>query len=746
MSRRARLTAASFWQDENGEIPADGLRIALEHKQAIPFLPEAWGEFLQSNVPNVPSPWTSIGPGNIGGRIRSLIIHPINPNIMWVGGLAGGVWKTTNGGTSWSTNTDELANLAVNCMAIDSANPDILYAGTGEGFFNDDSIRGDGIFKTEDGGTNWRRLERSRFCPWVNRLAISPTNSQIILAATQFGLYRSTEGGENWSPQLGLLGVLDVRFKPDNTTSVPDIPGINCLAGTRTNGAYYSWNSGETWTAATGLPASPGRVELAYSRSNPAIVYASIEANGGQLYRSTDGGYSFFSTGPGPIGAAEGVESSFYNNAEWEKDDPTDAPSGSTSASWYNNSLWVDPINPNRLLAAGARLWRTTQGGGGGWVEGNNIHADHHVFAEHPAYDGVSNRIVFGGNDGGIYKTSDVLAPFLTWTSLNHTLGITQFYGAAGQVASGTIIGGTQDNGTIRYQGDPENWSTTWGGDGGYCAVDQTANPYFYGEYIRLQIFRSVDGGASIQCIDAGIGDAPSTHDFAQRTGGNADFIAPFVLDPNNPARILAGGGSLWRSDNVRADNPAEVLWRAIKEPVANAGNISSIAVAPGNSNIIWVGYNNGSVYFTENGTVDNPTWIKRDSGLPSRRCTRITIANAPQTNDPQVATSIYATFAGFKANNVWKTQNNGGTWAPIHHNLPGVPVRSLVISQSDPSRLYVGTEVGVFASANADTGAMWSPSNGDPNAPVFELFWMGPKLVSATHGRGIFTIIPPNP
>lgn len=738
-----------FLQDENGEIPVDGLRNALQQKQAMPFGAEAWGEFLQGNGPNIP--WITIGPGNIGGRIRSLIIHPANPSIMWVGGVAGGVWKTTDGGTSWSTNTDYLANLAVNCMVMDPADPDTLYAGTGEGFFSGDVIRGDGIFKTTDGGNNWQHLENTRVFQWVNRLAICPTNSQLLLAGTQFGLFRSTDGGGTWSQRLSTWGVLDVRFRPITGTAEPDIPEIKCVAGTRASGAYYSWNNGDTWTAATGLPASPGRVELAYSRNNSSIVYASVEAYGGQLYRSTNAGQSFAYTGPGPTTSSGELEVSWYNNALWEKEEIPSAPSGATGASWYNNALWVDPTNSNRLLVGGTSLRRTTQGGGGGWADSTNIHADHHVIVEHPDYDGVTNKIVFGGNDGGIYKTSDVLAsPPIFWTSLNSHLGITQFYGAAGHVASGTIIGGTQDNGTLRFrpQDGSEGWTTTFGGDGGYCAVDQTANPYFYGEYIFLQIFRSTNGAEpnSGQYIWNGPNGIPGECDGVPC----ADFIAPFVLDPNNENRILAGGKSLWRSNDVR-NTDAPPSWAEVKAPVLDEQNrpvnISAIAIAPGNSNLIWVGYNNGSVFYTTNGTASIPTWAQRNSGLPGRRCTRLTIGTASQMNvpnDPQVATTKYATFSSFKSDNVWKTQDNGGTWTSIHHNLPYAPVYSLVISPSDPNRLYVGTEVGVFASA--DGGETWSPSAGDPHAPVFELFWMGSKLVAATHGRGIFTIVPINP
>lgn len=280
-------------------------------------------------------------------------------------------------------------------------------------------------------------------------------------------------------------------------------------------------------------------------------------------------------------------------------------------------------------------------------------------------------------------------------------------------------------------------------------AVDQTANPYFYGEYVFLQIHRSTNGEPnSGQYIWNG------PNGIAGECSGVpcADFIAPFVLDPNNENRILAGGRRLWRSNNVRADQPTDVAWAEIKQPhPANCTNlcqnISAIAVAPGNSDIIWVGYNDGAIYFTTNGTAVTPTWTQRSNGLPGRRCTRITIGTASQVNalnDPQVFTTKYATFGGFKSDNVWKTQDNGGTWTPLHHNLPHATVYSLVISPSNPNRLYVGTEVGVFASANG--GTTWSPSNGDPNAVVWELFWMGRKLVSATHGRGIFTIVPPNP
>jgi photosystem II stability/assembly factor-like uncharacterized protein len=710
-------------QDENGQIPPNALFEALQQKQEMEFLPEAWGEFQQVNAPDVPG-WVSIGPGNIGGRIRSIIIHPTNPATMWLGAVAGGVWKTTNGGASWSTNTDFLANLAVTCMAIDPANPNILYAGTGEGFANADYVRGRGIYKTQNGGTTWEVLpstvpdDQHPLFFWVNRLAVSPTDSQLLLASTQFSVARSVNGGVSWVEVLGGLGHLDVVFQPQSTsgTQVPETPGIKCVAGT-VNGAYYSNDSGQTWTGVTGLPASPGRVELAYARSNPSIVYALAAANA-TLYRSDNGGSSF---------------------------QPRGTPPGKIGLSTYNNTVWVDPTNPDTVLIGGANLWRTTDGGLE-WTKQNSRHPDHHVIVAHPGYDGVNNRIVYEGNDGGIYRTTDVLAEHVTWEDLNNNLAITQFYGGAGNVASGTIVGGAQDQGTVRFrpQDGSENWHIPYDGDGGFCAADQTDPNYFYGEYIYLQIYRSTDGANTAYYIKDGLTDANSQ---------GANFIAPFVLDPNNPNTLLAGGRSLWRSKNVK-DSPPD--WSTIKPPVIASGNISAIMVAPGNSNVVWVGYNDGSVYRTANATASAPTWIQSDAGLPhGRMCTRITIAPPSQavsaqqdTEDPQVGSTVYVTFGGFSNNNVWKTTNSGATWTDAvsgvgSGHLPPAPVFSLVVSPSNPARLYVGTEIGVFSSI--DSGMHWSPGapdvGGPANTRVDELFWMGNKLVAATHGRGMFTI-----
>lgn len=706
-------------QDENKFIPADGLSKAATHVKAMRAF-KAKTNLIKPNVAGIDSgSWTSIGPGNIGGRVRALVIHPTTPDTMWLGSVGGGIWKTTNGGTSWTPLDDFMTNLAVSTLIIDPTDPDILYAGTGEGFFNADGIRGAGIYKTIDGGANWSQLANtanSNFY-YVNRLAISP-DSSTILAATRTGIWRSLNGGSTWTEESTLNNFLDVNFNPGDS-NLAIASGYNGLA-------YYSTNGGNTWTQSSGIPKTDNgfqRIEVAYAASAPAVVYASeyrVDSTlptVSQIWKSIDGGQTYVNTNStGTFLGGQG---------------------------WYDNIIWVDPTDPTTIIVGGIDLWRNNNNGTAPltkisqWFSApNSAHADHHNIVAHPDFDGITNKTVFFTNDGGIYKTSDVytVGPTSGWTELNNNLAITQFYGAAGHAGSSRVVGGTQDNGTLYYTGDAEAWTAPFGGDGGWSAYDPVDQNYFYGEYVYLQIHRNSSGGMfSSSYIYSGISDAGS--------GSTSNFISPFVLDPNNANTMLAGGISLWRSTSVKSSPN----WAAIKSPVTGNSKISAIAAAPGNSDIIWVGHNDGFIYKTINGTISSPDWNRFDNTaptLPSRYVTRITI-------DPNDNEIVYVTFGGFSADNVWRTINGGTNWTDVTGSgmtgLPNVPVRSLVINSTNSNLLYAGTEVGVFASN--DSGATWSPSNDGPaNVSVDELFWMGSNLVAATHGRGLFTTTPAVP
>ncbi|MFZ5843722.1 MAG: hypothetical protein ACOY3E_12590 [Pseudomonadota bacterium] len=682
-------------KDEHGHIADNGLADAHAFVHQLKARRQPTAGLTRAQ-------WQWQGPGNIGGRVRALLVHPANPQKIWAGSVSGGIWVSDDGGANWAPVDDFMANLAVSTMVFDPNNPAVMYAGTGEGFFNADAIRGAGVFKSTDGGVTWNQLGSTVGSTFhhVNRLAFS-ANGQTLIAATNDGLFRSVNGGSTWSnvtPRTiaGADRFLDLDFHPTDSNRV--------LTSDDDIGVLYSTDGGQNWSAATGFT-DPQRIELAYAPSNPSIVYASVERNNGEIWKSTNGGQSF---------AAITVDGSGSDQNHLGEQ------------GWYDNAIWVDPSNANRLVVGGIDLYRSTDGGvtlekfSTWWDSPLSAHADQHIIVAHPQFNGSSNNTVFVGNDGGVYRIDDVFTAFEIngFTELNNNLGITQFYSVAA-APDGKLAGGTQDNGHLVKQGDTESWVDTFGGDGGFAAIDPTDSNYIYGEYIYLRIHRSTDGGSEWSSDDIA-----STE---MRNDG-ANFIAPFILDPNNPNTMLAGAEQLWRSTNVKAATPS---WASIKPGIGSP--ISAIAVAPGNSSIAWVGHNNGELYVSENATTATPTWTRvGDTVLPSRYLTRIAI-------DPANPDVVYVAYGGFSSDNLYKTSDGGSSWTSVSSGLPAAPVRGIAIKPDRPQWLFVGTEVGVFASENA--GSSWGLSHDGPaNVSIDELVWMDyDTLVAGSHGRGIY-------
>jgi hypothetical protein len=308
------------------------------------------------------------------------------------------------------------------------------------------------------------------------------------------------------------------------------------------------------------------------------------------------------------------------------------------------------------------------------------------------------------------------------------------------------IIGGTQDNGTLQYtpRAGVNAWRTLSEGDGGKTAIDPTNPRYIYGEYIVGNVHRSLDGGANVEFISGmyAVGDQwnwrPDPYTIPDARDNRANFIAPFVLDPRDPKRMLVGGQSLWRTNDARAaydrvDPASGPRWFSIKAPVDTFA-ISGIAVDPTNSKRIWVCHNNGWVFRTANGEDSVPAWTRvAIPSAPRRFCSRIVF-------DPRAPQTVYLTFTGFQKGNVLKSADDGRTWVSISSDLPEAPVRALTMHATRSDYLYAGTEVGLFASDNG--GRTWSPANQGPTSvSVEDLFWMGKTLVAVTHGRGMFSI-----
>jgi hypothetical protein len=727
--------------DENGVIPPDGNRVAVAHIAAIREADNGRAAGISK------ASWTALGPGNIGGRVRALAIDPVDTNIWYCGGVAGGVWKSTDAGASWQNLDDFMANMAVTTIAIDPNDHTTIYAGTGEYSANGlDYISryGDGIFISHDSGSTWEQI----ISPAINGylivhklLAVKNGASTVLYAAYWGGVAKSTDNGTTWTWGTTPTGapfeeyVSDIEVSPTNKSR---------LLASGWGKVWLSTNAGATWKVATGFPTTAEIIELDWSSSTPTVIYASVnDYNGatkhyqGKIYKSTNSGTSF-------------SKLSTPNHLENDQGN-------------YDNVIWVDPTNANTIIAGGVDLFRSTNGGVtftriSDWsVAPLSAHADHHIIVSDPGFNGTTNKKVYFGNDGGVYRTDNykTVAKLSGWTELNNNLGITQFYSVRGSATQNYIIGGTQDNGynKVAIGSSSETWSKFDHLGVGFTAlVDQDDNRRLYLEYTYLTYLcrRTL----TTECVPINglkndwVAKKATKYQLGDSVTGKALFSAPYTLDPNNANTMLAGGASLWRSTNIKATvtNTVGPIWAVIKKPSGTGyyDFISAIAVAKGASNQIWVGNPKGGVWKTSNGTAAaaSVTWTSYNAALPNRYVTDIEI-------DATNANIVYITFGGYAATNVWKTTDGGATWAAATGTgvtaLASLPVWSIAINPTNSAWLYAGTELGVFTSE--DGGVTWqSVTDGPANVPVYDLSWMGNTLLAATHGRGIFMSETNNP
>ncbi|MCU1381457.1 MAG: hypothetical protein JWL71_154 [Acidobacteria bacterium] len=701
--------AFRFWvmrmRDGYGRVPPDGYMRArarvdllkwagatrrVESGFVAPVGPQTFDASAPAPASSVnvnAAAWRTLGPGNIGGRIRAIAISPVDPNVIYAGSAGGGIWKTIDGGRSWLPLDDFMAVLSISSIVIDPAKPAVMYAATGEGYGNGDAIRGAGIFKSADAGDTWSQLAPTALWGTVNRLSLSP-DGRVMLAATPTGIFRSKDAGATFTRVLA-QPVMDV--------DISSIDGLRAAAA-GSGRISYSLDGGATWRASSGVPASAGRIEVAYARSQPETIYALADYNEGTLYRSTDAGATFVEVSNPRVLQTQG---------------------------WYANTLWVNPIDSNHIVTCGMKPTQSFDGGATWAAVAPGIHPDCHVVVSDPRFDDAGNLTVLLGNDGGVFRISNIrTAQTSGFESLNNGLGVTQFYSGAASIDGGTIVGGTQDNGTLlRAPWSGTSWQTMVGGDGGFTATDPGDASFLYTELPYLRLYRSADGGANWTSFAGGLADA----------GSAALFIAPFALDPNNPNTLLAGGASLWRSTNIRAASPS---WT---QAIGNGGSdyVSAIAVAATDSNVIWAARASSRIYKSVNGTATPPAFTTVVAPTGGKFVTRIVIS-------PADANTVYITTGGFAADNIVKTTDGGGTWTRAAGAgttaLPSVPVHDLEVDPADANVLYAGTEVGVFVSR--DAGSTWDVQQGGPaNVCVDELFWMGSTLIAATHGRGMFAV-----
>ena len=682
--------------------------------------------------------WTFIGPEPtdtyynvpvVSGRVTALAVDPTNDNIVYAGAADGGIWKTTDGGTSWRSLTDMQPSLAIGSIAIDPFNHSTVYVGTGEENFSGDSYFGAGILKSTNGGASWTQIQGPFVAgqAYIGSIAIQPGNSSVILVAVEMNsdktnpdltdVYRTDDGGQTWSSVLhdsteAFKAGTAVLFDPSNgniayaAVSGPFNSCSGCISG-----VYKSLDGGKTWARINGtgsnvLPTTNlGRIALAIAPSSPNTLYAGIQDT------STFGILGFFKTTDG--------------GTNWVK--LVNTPDYCDQQCWYDQAIVVAPNNPNVVFVGGngsATVYRSTDGGVN-WAnvtqgaDGFSLHADLHALAF-----STDSKVLYVGNDGGVWKTSGPTTTPVPWTELNDTLAITQFYFSP-SISSDDVtnsFGGTQDNGTQKYGGKVA-WSEVVCGDGGWTAIDpgNSSNVYSTCPGENGLVWKSGAGGAfgSWSLATNGI----NIHD-------TMEFLPPLALDSLHPASLYFGTNRVYQTTN-QAGN-----WTPISNDLTSGHTITSIAVSPTDSNTVYVGTSNPlmPVQVTTNALAGTgAVWSPRGTGLPRAFVTQVAV-------DPHISTTAYVCLSGFNNGHVFRTTDGGVTWSNISNNLPNVPVNAIVIDPVLPNTLYVATDIGVFRT----TGAKWSVLGaGLPRAVALGLTLHNSSrtLRAATHGRSMWDI-----
>ena len=708
-------------------------------------------------------PWRGIGPAVTSGRVVDFAV-PEGPSdrlsgrlgeMFYVASASGGVWKTVNGGTTWEPIFDHQGTISVGDIAVAPSNPDIIWVGTGEANNQRSSSWGDGVYKSENGGKTWTNMGLKK-SEHIGRIIVNPTNPEIVFVAAagplwtsggDRGLYRTTDGGKTWKAVKTIdanTGFTDVAFDPKN----PDVIYAasyqrerrpwSFVGGGPGSGLWKSTDGGDSWTKLTeGLPkADVGRIGIDVSRSNPNIVYATIET------KST-----------GPSGASGGTDGSIYRSddfgASWQR------MGAGFSFPWYMGQVRVDPANPDRIYFMGVQLQVSTDAGRTFTTTGNAAHSDHHAMWIDPT---DPNHLIIGC-DGGVYISHDRgrTVDFVP------NLPISQYYAIATDMRQPFyyVYGGLQDNSswggpsqTRNRQGiTNSDWYATTGGDGFYAMIDPTDPNTVYGE----------SQGGDIVRFDVRTGEQKTIKPF-EKFGSKPyrwNWSSPMLISPYDHNTIYFGANYLFKStsrgdawtrlgpDLTRQLNRDSLpvmgkIWPrdaiARHQGTADYGNISTIDESPLHQGLLYVGTDDGLISVSRD---DGATWTKIGvfPGVPSQTYVSRVIASKISEG------TVYATFDNHRNNDfkpyVLKSTDYGAHWTSIAGNLPANG--SVQVVREHPrngSLLFAGTEFGAFYSPNG--GVNWTQLKYNiPTVAVHDIVIHQREndLVIGTHGRGIYII-----
>ncbi|MCP4707063.1 MAG: hypothetical protein GY869_00440 [Planctomycetes bacterium] len=678
---------------------------------------------LQNESPFRELVWRNVGPTRQGGRVSSIDCPAGDSSTIFVTIGTAGIWKTQDDGKNWEQLFTHEATFALGDLAIAESDPDILWAGSGEGAPPRSGYAGCGVFKSTDGGKSWDNMGLHD-TQHIGRIVIDPKNPDIVYVAAlghvyssnrNRGLYKTIDGGQTWKKTLFIdnrTGVIDVVMDPEDSQILYAAAweqmrhAWDYESGGDGSGIYKTTDGGATWREITeGLPQGDGvgRIGLAVAPSNPDVVYAGyldVGSDSGEpgVYRSDDKGES------------------------WRKVSEERMSSGIW---YYFGDVRVSPDNEDQVYVLALSLQRSDDGGKTFTSIGRGTHSDHHALWIDPKNP---DRIL-NGNDGGFYISDDRGE---TFEHINN-MSVGEFYAISVDMAKPyNIYGGLQDNGCMMGSSDQEvrydqedGWRRTGGGDGFVTFVDPSDSSIIYTES-QFGAFRR-NGGQ-------GRGSAP------REAGMRKNWMSPYIISAHNPSVLYFGANKLFKSLDKGSN------WECISDDMSKfrpdrQGNVphatlTTVSESPIRQGVIYAGTDDGNVWVTPD---DGASWELITRGLPDLWVSRVAASNF------EVGT-VYVTLTGYREDNfkpyVFKSIDFGRNWKSIESNLP---VEAINVVCEDPHRkdtLYVGTELGVYATL--DGGANWASLCGAlPTMPVHDLV-VHPRendLIIGTHARGVWIL-----
>jgi FlgD Ig-like domain len=729
-------------------------------------------EYLQKNdgTQLFAADWVRRGPINVGGRTRALAVD-INYNgtsnrRLLAGGVSGGIFLSSDDGATWQLTTTLAQLPSATCLAQDPNNRNVWYYGTGEllgsTLAGSRSIPGQGIFKSTDGGNTWSQLpataqgSKTRFdnpFDFVWNLAIRP-QSGAIFAATLGFIMRSIDGGNTWSSLLagqdanGALSVFADVVVAANGEVYAALSRNGAALNNQQYGVFRSNNNGDQFTVISppGLAPDPYRMVLAVAPSDSNTLYLLVQAK--------------------PAGAVASDHQFFrYNAASNTWTDLSASLPNATglagnasfcSQGGYDLIVKVKPDNANVVWIGGTNLYRSTNGGqsftrvggylsAGAYAQFQNHHSDQHALAFFPN----NPNAMISGSDGGLSKTTNVLAQPETWTSLNNGYIATQFYTVAvdPQAGSDFITGGTQDNGS--WGTDVANFSTPWAalltGDGAYTDIAAGGNPFYV----------SAQQGVIVRARRSNNQLLYTLVQPATPNGGNDFlFVAPFQLNPTDPrVMYLAVANGVWRNSNLDAitvvdnQNPVTTNWSALNNSAIPNTQVTTLAVSKIPANRLYFGatdYQANTVLLRVDNAPNNPAGTNiTPAGVPGGAYPACIAIN------PNSADEIIAVFSNYRISGLWYSTNGGGSWTDIEGNLAGDEGPSMrwasIVPTNNGKVYFLATSTGVYSTTSlngANTSWVQEGSTSIGNA-VVDMIAARPAdglVVAGTHGRGVYS------